>query len=113
MKAFHNFEISRVAVYVSEDIKRLTEDSGIVRSRAKILTKIYKAQGIKRIASDYASFKKWLDTLDKSNNFAKVVKQVVSRFKHVGKMTAYTFLYSVGEDMQHDETVYNKVLRKA
>jgi DNA-3-methyladenine glycosylase I len=108
MKAFHNFDISRVAAYGAEDIKRLTEDVGIVRNRAKILATIHNAQEFKRIASEHGSFKKWLESLDKSNNYAGVMKQLASRLKHVGKMTAFTFLFSVGEDIQYDETVYKK-----
>jgi DNA-3-methyladenine glycosylase I len=108
LKAFHNFDISKVAAYGSEDIKRLTEDAGIVRNRAKILATIHNAQEFKRIASEHGSFKKWLESLDKSKNYAGVIKQLASRFKHVGKMTAHTFLFSVGEDIQYDEKVYNK-----
>jgi 3-methyladenine DNA glycosylase Tag len=108
LKAFHNFEISQVAAYGAQDIKRLTEDKGIVRNHAKILATIHNAQEFKRIASEHGSFRKWLETLDKSSNYVAVVNQLVSRFKHVGKMTAHTFLYSVGENIQYDETVYKR-----
>jgi 3-methyladenine DNA glycosylase Tag len=79
-----------------------------VRNRAKILATIHNAQEFKRMASEHGSFKKWLESLDKSNNYAGVINQLVSRFKHVEKMTAFTFLFSVGEDIQYDEKVYNK-----
>lgn len=105
-KAFHNFDPVKVSAFGLEDIKRLTEDKGIVRNRSKILATIHNAQEFRRIASEHDSFKKWLGRLDKSNNYAKVVNQLASQFKHVGKMTAHIFLYSVGEDIQHDETVY-------
>lgn len=103
LKAFQNFDVSKVSTYTPEDIKRLTEDAGIVRNRTKILATIHNAQEFKRIASEHGSFKNWLESLDKSNNYDGVIKQLVSRFKHVGKMTAQIFLYSVGEDIQYDE----------
>jgi 3-methyladenine DNA glycosylase Tag len=108
VNAFHNFELSKISAYGFADIERLTEDKGIVRNRAKILATIHNAQEFRSIVSEHNSFGKWLDDLDKSNNYAEVVKQLVSRFKHVGKMTAQTFLYSVGEDIQYDESVYKK-----
>lgn len=94
LKAFHNFDILQVAAFGSEDINRLTEDKGIVRNRAKILATINNAQEFKRIASEHGSFKNWLESVDKSNNYACVIEQLVSRFKHVGKTTANIFLYS-------------------
>ncbi len=108
VKAFHNFDPAKVSAYGPEDIKRLTENAGIVRNRAKILATIHNAQEFRRIASEHGNFRKWLETMDKSNNYAAVVKQLVSRFKHVGKMTVHTFLHSVGEKIQYDETVYKK-----
>lgn len=77
-----------------------------MRNRAKILATIYNAQEFVRIASEYDSFMKWLGTLDKSNNYVAVVNQLVSRFKHVGKMTAHIFLYSVGENIQYNKTIH-------
>jgi 3-methyladenine DNA glycosylase Tag len=106
MKAFHNFDPEKVSAYGQEDIKRLMEDVGIVRNRAKILATIHNAQEFGRIASENNSFMKWLDALDKSNNYSAVIEELVSRFEHVGKMTAHIFLYSVGENIQNDETIH-------
>jgi DNA-3-methyladenine glycosylase I len=108
VKAFQNFDLSKVSAYGSEDIERLTADKSIVRNRAKILATIHNAHKFKQIAAEYGSFGKWLETIDKSSNYTEVVKQLVSRFKHVGKMTAHTFLYSVGEDIQYEESIYTK-----
>jgi 3-methyladenine DNA glycosylase Tag len=96
-KAFANFNIDKVSCFTEEDISRLMKDAGIVRNRSKIEAVIYNAKGFKAIEQTFGSFHAYIDSLDKSNNLAKVIEDLVGKFKHVGQASASLFLYTVGE----------------
>ena len=104
--AFHNFNIEKVASFNQDDVNQLISNSDIIRNRRKIQSTIYNAQEFQRIAKEAGTFQSWIGSLDKSNNYAKVVRQLTTRFKHVGQMTAHTFLHSVGEEIQYNSGVY-------
>ncbi|UCH57163.1 MAG: DNA-3-methyladenine glycosylase I [Candidatus Bathyarchaeota archaeon] len=107
-RAFENFDIAKVAAYGAEDIRRLSEDASIIRNRQKILSIIHNAREFERIARENGSFQAWLDSMDKSNNYDRVVKSLRSRFKRVGPGTAHIFLWSVGEKIEYDPTVHTR-----
>lgn len=107
-RAFHSFEISKVASYGAKDISRLSEDTGIIRNKNKINATIHNAREFERIKKDHINFQSWLDSLDKSNNYDLVVKNLKSRFKRVGVSTAHIFLWSVGEPIMYDERIHNR-----
>jgi DNA-3-methyladenine glycosylase I len=111
-KAFHGFNIAKVAAYGAEDITRLSNDAGIVRNKRKINAAIHNAREFERITKEHGSFQGWLDSLDKSNNYDRVVKQLKSRFKHVGPSTAHIFLWSIGEPLKYDESIHTRQPRK-
>jgi DNA-3-methyladenine glycosylase I len=102
-KAFDGFDVSKVAEYGAGDISRLMGDAGIIRNRRKILAAIHNARELERIAAEHGSFQRWLDSLDKSNNYDAVLKRLSSIFKHVGPTTSHIFLYTVGEDIKRRE----------
>jgi DNA-3-methyladenine glycosylase I len=104
--AFNNFEIEKVASYSTRDIKRLTLDSSIIRNKQKILATIHNAREFQKIQREYGSFKSWIESLDKSNNYDKVVKALSNRMKRVGKGSAHIFLWSVGESIEYDPSVH-------
>lgn len=102
-KAFKNFSIDEVAMFDEEDLKRLMNNSSIVRNRAKILATINNAKQFQKIKKEFGSFQSFLDSLDKSNNYAVVIKTLGNRFDRLGPSSARLFLYSVGEDITHSE----------
>jgi len=69
---------------------------------------LHNAEEFKRIAEEFGSFQKWLDGLDKGNNYDYVVKRLKSRFKRVGPSTAHIFLWSVGEPIKWDESIHSR-----
>jgi DNA-3-methyladenine glycosylase I len=99
-KAFENFSIDKVAKFTEGDVERLMVNPEIVRNRAKINATIYNAKQMQAIRSEFGSFQKYLDGLDKSVGYSKVIEDLSKRFKHVGKSTAEIFLWSVGEDVR-------------
>jgi 3-methyladenine DNA glycosylase Tag len=76
--------------------------------RQKIMATIENAEEFKRIIKEYGNFQKWLDGLDKSNNYKVVVGRLKSRFKRVGPSTAHIFLWSVGEPIEYDTSVFTR-----
>ncbi len=100
-KAFANFSIDKVANFTEADVQRLMNDSGIVRNKGKIEAIVENAKQFQQICKQYGSFKKYLDSLDKSNNYENVAKELTIRFKWLGTSSAMMFLYTVGEKVKH------------
>jgi DNA-3-methyladenine glycosylase I len=96
-KAFSNFNIEKVAHYTDADVLCLMNDAGIVRNKGKIQAIIQNAQNFIAIQKRYGSFQKYLETLDKSNNYENAIKDLVNKFKWLGPPSANLFLYTVGE----------------
>jgi len=100
-KVFESFSVNRVAGFSDDDTERLMADKGIIRNRRKILTTIHNAKQLLTIKKEFGSIQAYTNTLDKSNNYALVVKELSKKFKHLGPSSARIFLYSVGEDIKH------------
>jgi DNA-3-methyladenine glycosylase I len=60
-KAYHGFDIDRIARYGEKDRARLLADPGIIRNRLKVNAAIVNAQKIVELRKEYGSFKGWLD----------------------------------------------------
>jgi DNA-3-methyladenine glycosylase I len=101
-KVFKNFSIDDVAKFGEKDIERLVTDSSIVRNRAKIIATINNAKRFQSIKKEHESFQRYLDSLDKSNNYASVIKDLRKKFNRMGPSSARIFLYSVGENIKHE-----------
>lgn len=101
-KAFANFSVDKVARFAEADVERLLNDEGIVRNKGKIEAIINNAKHFQEICKQHGSFKKYLDSLEKSNNYAGVVKELSIRFKWLGPPSASLFLYTVGENIKHE-----------
>ncbi|MBE0512952.1 DNA-3-methyladenine glycosylase I [Candidatus Bathyarchaeota archaeon] len=102
-KAFKNFSIDEVALFGEYDIKRLMNDSSIVRNRAKITATINNAKQLQNIRKEHGSFRSYLNSLDKSNNYTLVIKDLGKKFSRLGPSTTRIFLYSVGENIKRPE----------
>lgn len=93
-EAFENFSINRIARFTDDDVKRLMANEGIVRNRKKILATIHNATQFQTIKKELESFQAYIDTLDKSNNYALVIKDsernsnISGRLQHVFFCTA-------------------------
>jgi DNA-3-methyladenine glycosylase I len=105
-RAFDGFQVRKVAVYGADGIRRLSEDSGIIRNRAKIVATVENAREFERVVAEAGSFQMWLDGMDKSNNYDLVVKRLKARFRRVGLSTAHIFLWSVGEPIEYVPQVF-------
>ena len=99
-EVFMNFSIDKVAKFGEKDIQRLVSNAGIVRNRAKIVAVVNNAKQFQRTKEEYGSFERFIDSLDKSENYAFVIKELGKRFNRIGPSSARIFLYSVGEDIR-------------
>ena len=59
-KAYHNFQIKKVAAYKEKVTLRLLNDAGIIRNRLKVNAAIENAKNIILIQKEFGSFKNWL-----------------------------------------------------
>lgn len=98
-KAFADFEVAKVATFEDVEIEKLMNNAGIVRNRGKIKAIIQNAQNFIAIEKRFGSFQKYLDNIDKSDNYANVIKDLVNKFKWLGPPSAGLFLYTVGEEI--------------
>ena len=112
-KAYHNFEIKKVAAYKEKDFTRLMNDAGIIRNRLKINAAIENAKAIILIQKENGSFKNWLD---KNHPLSKEewVKVFKKTFRFTGGEIVNEFLMSTGYlTGAHEEscTIYKKIIK--
>ena len=94
-KAFHNFNIKKVANYKEADRERLLGDTGIIRNRLKIDATIHNANVILQLQKDFGSFKNWLDQ-NHPKSKEEWIKLFKKTFKFTGGEIVNEFLLSTG-----------------
>jgi DNA-3-methyladenine glycosylase I len=94
-KAFHNFNIKKVASYKDKDVARLLNDAGIIRNRLKVNAAIENAKTIVQLQKETGSFKKWLDSHHPKtkDEWTKLFKKT---FRFTGGEIVNEFLVSTG-----------------
>ena len=91
-KAFNDFSIDAVAKYDDKEVEKLMQNTGIVRNRAKIIATINNAKQFQIVVKEHGTFRKYINGLDKSNNYAHAVKELGKRFSRLGPSSARIFL---------------------
>jgi DNA-3-methyladenine glycosylase I len=102
-RAYHGFDIKKVAAYKESERARLLNDAGIIRNRLKVDAAIHNANVILGIQKEIGSFKMWLDKhhpLTKTE-WTKLFKKT---FKFTGGEIVNEFLMSTGylQGAHHD-----------
>ncbi len=94
-KAYHNFNIKKVAAYAEADTARLLADAGIIRNRLKVQAAIENAKTILVLQKEFGSFRQWL-----LHHHPKTKEEWVKLFKKTFRFTGgeivNEFLMSVG-----------------
>ena len=113
-KAFHNFQLEKVAKMDSSDVERLMLDPGIIRNRAKILSCIKNANLVLDLKIDleeliwkYAPESpvtaveafEWRATSPESDALSKELKKL--GFGFVGSVSMYALMQSSGLIQDH------------
>ncbi len=94
-KAFHNFDVRKIARYGDRDRERLLLDAGIIRNRLKIDAAIQNAIVVVEIQKNYGSFKHWLDRHHPLSR-EEWVKLFKTHFRFTGGEIVNEFLLSTG-----------------
>jgi DNA-3-methyladenine glycosylase I len=108
-KAFHGFDVARVAAMTERDVDRLVADASIIRSRAKIEATIGNAHAMTTASPSLAALAKTYETTraqaprslgdlptstPEAEAFAKHLKAQGYRF--VGPTSVYAFMQNIG-----------------
>ena len=111
---FADFDYEKIADFTDEDVERIMQYSGMIRSRSKIEAIISNARLYIKIREEWGSFDKylwrytdgqtiiyqrlldgeWLTTSDLSDEIAKDLKKL--GFKFLGSTLIYSYLQAVG-----------------
>jgi len=94
-KAYHGFDVDKVANYKAKDRARLLKDAGIIRNRLKVNAAIENARRIQALRVEYGSFKGWLNAHHPMplEEWAKLFKKT---FLFTGGEIVREFLVSTG-----------------
>lgn len=113
-KAYHDFDIGKVATYGSRDKARLLQDPGIIRNRLKIEAAIENARTILKLQKEYGSFIGWLDAHHPMSK-PEWVRLFRNTFRFTGGEIVHEFLVSTGylPGAHHESCpVYRRTLRR-
>lgn len=119
-KAFDEFNVIKIANYTEEDINRIMNSEGIIKSESKIRAVINNAKCFLKIVDDYGSFDSflWGFTEDKtiiydkhnkgyipaSNGLSNKISIILKKygFKFLGPVVIYSHLQAAGLILDHD-----------
>lgn len=125
-RAFHEFDIDRVASFTPADIERLLQDSGIVRHRGKIQAVVHNArcaqEMVRTEGSLAAFFRRFVpqtradaahgaSTSPESVALSRELKK--RGWKFVGPTTVYAFMQAMGMVNDHASGCYVRALADA
>ena len=113
-KAYHDFNIKKVAAYKESDRERLMNDAGIIRNKLKINAAIENAKAILTLQKEFGSFENWLEQHHPKTK-EEWVKLFKKTFKFTGGEIVNEFLMSTGYlPGAHAPgcPIYNTVLKK-
>lgn len=112
-KAYHQFNIKKIAGYKEKDVARLLDDAGIIRNRLKVAAAIYNANAVLQLQKDFGSFNAWL-LHHHPKTRAEWVKIFKQHFRFTGGEIVNEFLMSTGYlpgAHQPNCPIYKKVLK--
>jgi DNA-3-methyladenine glycosylase I len=95
-EAFRDFDHQRVASLTEAELAELSADPRVIRNRRKIEAIVDNARQMLDLEEEHGSFK---DYLRSHGDFDKTVADLRKRFKFLGEMGAFYFLYVVGEEV--------------
>jgi 3-methyladenine DNA glycosylase Tag len=95
-EAFHDFDHRRVASLTEAEIAEIAADPRVIRNRRKIEAIVDNARVMLDLEEEHGSFKAYLRS---HGGFEPTVTDLRKRFKFLGEMGAFYFLYVVGEEV--------------
>jgi len=113
-KAFHGFDVAKVAAMTEHDVDRLVQDASIIRNRAKIQATVDNAHAMTAASPSLAALAKSFEvartralrsiadvptSTPQAEAFAKQLKS--QRYRFVGPTSVYAFMQNVGVVNDH------------
>ncbi len=95
-EAFRGFDHRLVASLTEAEIAELTADTRVIRNRRKIEAIVDNARQMLDVEEAHAGFREYLRS---HGDFEACVRDLRKRFKFLGEMGAFYFLYVVGEEV--------------
>lgn len=99
-EAFDGFEPRKVASYNEGDVDRLMRAEGVLHSARKIRATIENAAAIVALDREHGGFVQYLRSFD---DYARLSADFKKRFKFMGEMNAWYFLFRVHEPVPRFE----------
>ncbi|MBI2657225.1 DNA-3-methyladenine glycosylase I [Candidatus Woesearchaeota archaeon] len=98
-KAFHNFDIDKVA---NESLENLTRKEGMIKNKPKIKAIIENAKMCRDIIKKHKSTSDWIKAIQKNNRkdplFNPTVREEMRKFAKIGHKTSRWMAYVVTRD---------------
>ena len=120
-KAFDNFDVKKIANYNEEKVTELLSNSGIIRSKNKILSAINNAKIFMEMQKEFGSFSNYIwsftdnkviknttgEIITSSPLSDKISKDLKKRgMKYVGTVIIYSYLQAIGVIDDHDKSCF-------
>ncbi|MDA1036161.1 MAG: DNA-3-methyladenine glycosylase I [Chloroflexi bacterium] len=105
-----DFDPQTLVELTPDEVDTIATDTRIIRNRRKVEATIHNAQVMLDLDSEYGGFQKYLRS---HPDFPALVKDMRKRFKFMGDMGTYYFLYVVGEEVpSHEEWMQSQEPRR-
>ena len=94
VEALEGFEPVKISRYADDDVRRILATPRILHSERKIRAAIDNAKQMLALDREYKSFQAYLRSHD---TYEALTADLRRKFKYVGDVSAYYYLYRVGE----------------
>jgi 3-methyladenine DNA glycosylase Tag len=94
LRLFEGFDPTIVAAFGEGDIDRLMTDGGVVRTRKKLVATVENARTMLALEREYGTMGTYLRHFD---TYEALATDLRKRFKFLGELSAYYFVFRVGE----------------
>ena len=109
-EVFRDFDPETLVELKPDEIDAMATDAGIIRNRRKIDATIHNARVMLDLDREFGGFQKYLRS---HADFPALVKDLRKRFKFLGDMGTFYFLYVVGEKVpDHEEWMKSQEPRR-
>lgn len=100
LRLFDGFDPALVAHYGEGDVERILADGGVVRTRKKIVATIENARALLELERRPGSVSGYLRSF---GDYEALTADLRARFKFLGALSAYYFLFCTGEPVPRFE----------
>jgi hypothetical protein len=94
LRLFDGFDPVLVAAYGEDDVARIMADGGVVRTHKKIVATIENARTLLALDAAHGSFRTYLRSFP---GYPELAADLRTRFRFLGDLSVYYFLFRVGE----------------